>query len=633
MEELEKIEKLLESKADYEKDIERIKEIILSIKEKIKDTGKRKIVIRTTADRLLEIVEKTSNRVDVETLAKRLELPEGKIVKWVRILDKEGLLKVIQPKKPFEKISVEPLVAKRKRYPRIILTQINKKKYTLESYVIYVDKVPIYVSICKVYGEFAPVYEIELPTVGEATKAILSDIVEELPEVVELEAQEVLDIRRSAEVRRKFMTLVSDRILREFPEISDENRAILAGMLLHDVLGLDVIEILIADDALEEIIINGSLQPISVYHKKYGWLKTNAYVRDEELIYSYASQIGRKVRRQISLMNPIMDAHLPSGDRVNAILSPISTFGNVLSIRKFARNPWTIVQFIDPKLKTLSDEVAAFLWLCVQYELNILVAGGSASGKTSLLNTLCAFIPPNNHIVSIEEVRELNLPKYLHWNWTPLTSRAPGPEGKGEITIYDLLINSLRMRPDRIILGEVRRAEEARVLFEAAHTGHVVYSTMHADTAYQAYRRLINPPINIPEMEIASLHLVVVQYRDRKKGFRRTFEVSEVVTGEEVLEKPKLRLNILYRWRPRTDKIEKIGSSVRVFEEINMYTGMTEKEILSDLSEKRAILRWMLKNGIANVDAVGRVVYEYYEDPEGVVEIAKRNKSPKEIFG
>ncbi|MEE9525912.1 MAG: type II/IV secretion system ATPase subunit, partial [Candidatus Woesearchaeota archaeon] len=317
----------------------------------------------------------------------------------------------------------------------------------------------------------------------------------------------------------------------------------------------------------------------------------------------------------------IMDAHLLTGDRVVATLFPISTAGNTITIRRFARNPWTIVHFIDPKINCFSIEIAAFLWLAMQYELNILVAGGTASGKTSVLNAVTSLIPATQRIISIEDTREITLPDSLLRNWVPLTSRNPNPEGKGGISMLDLMVASLRMRPDRMIVGEVRRRAQAEAMFEAMHTGHAVYCTMHADTVAQVLRRLVEPPIKIPQSEVEALHLILVQYRDRRKGMRRTLELAEVLSGED-----KLNVNYLYRWIPRTDKFEKTDDSVRIIEELNLHTGMTPKEINKDLKEKQMILQWMLKNNIRDVNDVGQVMRIYYKNPNIIINAAKKSQ-------
>ena len=217
--------------------------------------------------------------------------------------------------------------------------------------------------------------------------------------------------------------------------------------------------------------------------------------KNEEMIYDYASMIARKVGRQINVLNPMLDAHLPTGDRVNSTVFPISQFGNTLTIRKFSKNPWTITNLI--RSKTVSPEVAALIWICIQNELSLIVSGGTGSGKTSFLNAMAGLIPANQRIISIEDTRELTLPSFLHW--IPMNTREANPEGKGEVTMLDLMVNALRQRPDRILVGEIRRQREAEILFEAMHTGHSVYATLHADNSEQTISRLLNPPINIPK--------------------------------------------------------------------------------------------------------------------------------------
>jgi len=347
--------------------------------------------------------------------------------------------------------------------------------------------------------------------------------------------------------------------------------------------------------------------------------------------------IGRRIGRQITNLMPLMDAHLISGDRVNATLFPISTRGNTLTIRKFARNPWTIIHLIDPKVNTLSKEVAALLWLCIEYEMNMIIAGGTASGKTSLLNALTPFIPPTHRIVSIEDTRELQLPEFLHW--IPLNTREPNPEGKGEVSMLELMVNSLRMRPDRIIVGEIRRQRHAEVLFEAMHTGHSVYATLHANTADEVRRRMINPPISLPETMLEALHLTCVQFRQRRLGIRRTFELAEFVTTRGPGDKTRVAVNVLYMWNPRTDTLEMARKSaklsdvsLRLVEEIQMHTGMSEFELEEDLKEKQSILQWALKNNIKTVNTVGKIMADYYKDKDYVLTLVKRNEKPKNIF-
>jgi len=410
-------------------------------------------------------------------------------------------------------------------------------------------------------------------------------------------------MKRSLEILKK-----------ELPGMKEEEYKTLVGILVHQSLGLGVIEILLQDRNLEEIVVNSSKEPIWVYHIKMGWMKTNVRISSETQIYDYASSIGRKVGQQITNLDPLMDAYLTTGDRANATLFPISSNGNTLTIRKFARRPWTITDFIEHN--TLSLDVAAFLWLAIQYELNIVIAGGTASGKTSLLNALTCFIPPNQRILSIEDTRELHLPNFLHW--VPLTTRPPNPEGKGEVTMLHILINSLRMRPDRILVGEIRRQREAEVLFEAINTGHSVYSTLHSNTAEEAFRRLSNPPIDIPVALLGGLQLIAVMHRDRRKNIRRLLQLAELIPSSGLSEM-RVDLNTLYQWIASEDRIIPVAKSYRAMGDIKLYTGMSERDIEKDLEEKKQVLQWMVKNNIKDINLVGKVVSHYYRDPKGVL--------------
>ncbi|HDQ59682.1 MAG TPA: CpaF family protein, partial [Candidatus Woesearchaeota archaeon] len=430
---------------------------------------------------------------------------------------------------------------------------------------------------------------------------------------------EALENMRS-KVKEKALSLIQKNI-----SLPETVVGYLSIFLTNEMLGLGNVEFLLDDENLEEVLINSSKESIWVYHKEHGWLRTNLFVPDEDQIKNYASIVGRRVGRQITTLNPLMDAHMLSGDRVNSTLFPISTQGNTLTIRKFRRKPWTVTDLI--KNKTLDFETASFLWLCMQYELSTIIAGGTASGKTTLLNVMMPFIPPNERIVSIEQTRELNLPKFLHW--VPLTTREPNPEGKGEVSMLDLLINSLRMRPDRIVVGEIRRQEEAQVLFEALNTGHSVYATLHANTAQEAFRRLTSPPISLPHELIESLPLFTVVFRHRKINIRRLFELTELLSVEGV----DAKMNKLYQWNARADKLNKENSSIRIAEDLNLFTGMSKKELKDDLEEKEKVLRWLVKHNINTVNTVGYVISRYYMDREDLFKKMNSKKSTEEILG
>ena len=279
-------------------------------------------------------------------------------------------------------------------------------------------------------------------------------------------------------LKEQFKSEAKTLLQEELPQLEENITDHFMITLVHELLGLGDIEFLLDDVNIEEIVINSAKEPIRIYHKGFGWIKTNLYPESESEIVNYASIIARRVGREISNLDPMLDAYLLTKDRANAILMPIASKGSTITIRKFARDPWTAADFI--KNKTASSEVLSLIWLVIQYEMNMIISGGTGSGKTSFLNVCMPFIPPNHRIISIEDTRELQLPCFLYW--CPLTTRQPNPEGKGEVTMLDLVVNSLRMRPDRIIMGEIRKQKEAEVLFEAMHTGHSVYGTLHADT-------------------------------------------------------------------------------------------------------------------------------------------------------
>lgn len=494
--------------------------------------------------------------------------------------------------------------------------EVSRSKVSLLSaYAFKSEGLPVEVKILRRAGEFVCHYDITIPGIAEGTKLLLETKLKgELVAEVKLDIADILDPKKFEMVKTKFLEAAKKVLGRSFPSLADDKKEVLAVFLLQNTLGLGEIEALLSDEQLEEVVINNAQESVWTYHKKFGWCKTNIRLKTEEMVYDYASTIARKVGRQINVLNPMLDAHLPTGDRVNATLFPISSFGNTITIRKFSRNPWTITSFI--KSRTVSPDVAALIWLCMQNELSLLVAGGTGSGKTSFLNAMAGLIPANQRIISIEDTRELTLPSFLHW--VPMTVREANPEGKGEVTMLDLMVNALRQRPDRIVVGEIRRHEEAEVMFEAMHTGHSVYATLHADNAEQTISRLTNPPIDIPTGMLDALAGMVVTFRHRRFNIRRVLEFAEVSKSGNA--------NVLYRWDVKSDKVKGVGKMSRLIETLTLYSGMEEKEMAENLEEKITVLNWMAKNNYDDVDQVGEIVSRYYMDPQEIIDCAAKNK-------
>ncbi len=489
-----------------------------------------------------------------------------------------------------------------------------KKEHVIDTYDYKSKDIPITIAVKKLPGEYVYSYEVSISDLSPTTESILEKIRNILIDKVDLGIVDITDEKKSEVVEERFKETIGVLIERYFPESDDRTKGFLTTYLIQKSLGLGSLEILMSDQNLEEIVINSAEEPVWVYHKRHGWLKTNVRILSEEQTKHYSTTIARKVGRQFTVMTPLLDAHLEEGDRVNATMLPISTQGNTMTIRKFSRDPWTITKFLAAK--TINTKAASLIWLAMQYELSALITGGTASGKTSTLNVLASFIPPNQRVLSIEDTRELRLPRFLHW--VPLNTRQPNTEDRGEISMEDLLVNSLRMRPDRILVGEIRRKTEAETLFEAIHTGHSVYATFHANSAEETVDRITNPPIDVPSSMLPAISLIIVQFRNRRTGVRRTFQIAEIL--------PDASAHVLMQYDVKKDTLVEVSKSKSLLANLMLFTGMTRAEMRRDLAEKEAVLAYLVKHDISTVDGVGRVMAEYYTDKATLMRYVRSGK-------
>ncbi|MCS3901910.1 type II/IV secretion system ATPase subunit [Methanococcus voltae] len=380
---------------------------------------------------------------------------------------------------------------------------------------------------------------------------------------------------------------------------------------------LGLIEILINDPELEEIMINGVDIPIYIFHRKYQMCKTNIILDKSELariIDSIAYLAGRNIDSRI----PMLDAYLPDGSRVNATTADITTMGNTLTIRKFSKNPLTIVNLI--KYNTIDPELGAFIWQAVEgyygaKPANTLIVGGTGSGKTTTLNVVSMFSMYNDRLITIEDTPELQIPL----DHTIKMITRPGRPGidNYEITMDDLIKNSLRMRPDRIYVGEVRGAE-AHSLLVAMNTGHDGCSgTLHANSADEAMIRLINPPMNVPKIMLSSINFIINQQRIKrnKKTVRRILSVVEVGGQGDEITKTEL-----FKYNGATDGIEKVGICMWE-DEVCKITGITRDELLLDRANRKRVLEYMSNNDISDIKKVSEIVRRYQENPESILKM------------
>ncbi len=397
----------------------------------------------------------------------------------------------------------------------------------------------------------------------------------------------------------------------------------LSRKLLRDLVGYGEIDPLIQDDDLEEIMIIGIDKPVYVYHRKYGMMKTNVKFSDERELRNLIDSIARQINRRIDQESPILDGRLLDGSRINATIPPVSADGPSLTIRKFKKDPLTIIDLINSK--TISIELAAFFWLCFDglgvKSANAIISGGTSSGKTTTLNALSAFINPKERIITIEDTLELQIP---HEHVIRMETRPANVENKGELTMNDLVKNSLRQRPDRIIVGEVR-AEEAITLFTALNTGHSGFGTLHSNDARETITRLTNEPMSVPEIMIQAIDFIIMQnriYTPSGVSFRRISEVAEVVGIEEGV----IQLNKIFQWNPEVDIIENVSVSSKTLSQISNLSGKSLNDLHHEIGNRELVLNHMVNHDIRSVEDVNAVLELYYKNPKKVLDRIMLNR-------
>ncbi|MDG6225917.1 MAG: type II/IV secretion system ATPase subunit [Candidatus Thermoplasmatota archaeon] len=379
-------------------------------------------------------------------------------------------------------------------------------------------------------------------------------------------------------------------------------------------LGYGKIQVMMEDPDLEDVSCDGVQIPLFVFHRQYKNVRTSVLFEEEEDLNDFVVGLAQRSGKAISIAHPILDATLPDGSRLNATFGKeITTRGSSFTIRKFKEDPLTMVNLI--LFKTLSAEMAAHLWLAVQYGDSMMVSGGTASGKTTTLNAVSHFIPPSSKIITIEDTREMQLP---HMNWIAGLTREKKSEGTGRsIDMYTLLVAALRQRPEYMIVGEVR-GKETMAVFQAMATGQVTYATIHADSVAAIVHRLENPPINIPRILILGLNLVLLQaqVRVKNKRTRRIRELTEIIGIEPTTN--EIISNKVYAWNPARDEFRFSGHS-RLYEKIMDREGMTTEEITEEIQRRADVLRWLGLKDQTNYFEVANVINEYYRDPDPLV--------------
>ncbi|MCJ7634747.1 type II/IV secretion system ATPase subunit, partial [Candidatus Bathyarchaeota archaeon] len=382
--------------------------------------------------------------------------------------------------------------------------------------------------------------------------------------------------------------------------------------LIRDHLSFGKMDVMMRDPLIEDISCNGPGIPLYIWHRTYESIPSNVqFVSDKELD-TYIIRLAYRAKRMISVANPLLDASLPDGSRIQMTYSKyVTKQGSTYTIRKFKADPLTIVDLI--RNRTISPEIAAFLWFIVENKCSIFVCGGVASGKTTLLNCLSSFIAPDSKIVTIEDTPEIQL---YHKNWIRAVTRQ-STGSSDEINLFDLLKASMRQRPDYILVGEIR-GEEAYTLFQAMSTGHLGLATLHAENVASALRRLENEPMNIPRMMVSGLNMVIVMARREidDKPIRKVIECAEV---KGLDSNGRIDVQPLFEWDAMKDEWLLLSESYYL-QKAAKIRGITIEEAKHDIKMRTEILNYLVENNKRSFSEVTQVIRDYVKVPETIHE-------------
>ncbi len=453
-------------------------------------------------------------------------------------------------------------------------------------------------------------YEVEEPRLNEDEKKILKTLETSLSEMINVDVV----IQKTTNPMVEYIDKTSRLLIEELGiEITEESYRKLFYFLYRDFVGLNRIEPLIQDYFIEDIECNGVKTPVYIVHRIYRNMQTSIRYESLDELSDFVEKISQRTGKHISYASPLLDGSLPDGSRVNATYtSDVTSKGPTFTIRKFTKIPWTPVQLIN--LKTLCPEMLAYFWILLDYKSSVLIAGGTASGKTSLLNAIAFFIPPEARVVSIEDTKELNLPRE---NWLPSVARTSiGAENKGEVDLFSLLRSSFRQNPDYVIVGEVR-GKEAFVLFQGMASGHSSISTMHADSVNTLVKRLETPPIELSPTLLNTLDCVAIMSH-ALIGKEETRKLREIVEIVNVSDKGVTLTNTPFMWDAHEDAFY-FNKKSKVFEKIAKRYGLNIAELHQEFDRRTRLLYEMQKRKIYDFDQTQKVINHYHKSPESVL--------------
>lgn len=511
--------------------------------------------------------------------------------------------------------------------PRRII-ELPKVKDVTQTNIIYPLIEPFaYVNIKWESEAKQLVYYVIEPKMNAHEEKLLEKISDALIELIEIGVSALRETSKAIEYLEKQVK----KIIKEFGISLTPNQYMkIMYYIYRNFLGYNKIEPLLQDPNIEDISCDGIGLPIYIIHRRFGSLKTNVVFNDLEDLREFVIKLAERCGRYVTYAEPILDGTLPDGSRVSATLAgDVATRGPTFTIRKFGEKPFSPIEQIE--LGTASSEMLAYYWYLMEHGSSMFITGGTATGKTSFLNTLCMFIPPEAKIVSIEDTREIRIP-HEHWvsGLTRVGFGIPTPTGEkyGEVTLFDLLKESFRQNPDYVIVGEVR-GQEAYVMFQGMASGHPCLSTFHSGSVDTLIKRLTTPPIELPPSLLESLHVITIMVHAKEKG-KSARRIKEVVEVESVDPKTnEIKTRTIFRWDPVTDTYEKVGESIKIKEMVESKGGKLE-DALAEIERRKRILEWMKEKGIRDYLEVTKLINQYYKEPDKILQMISEKAKPIE---
>jgi len=472
------------------------------------------------------------------------------------------------------------------------------------------------------------VYNVIEPKMTNEEMEIVKKISDGLIELVEVELTSIKEPSKIIEYLEKNVV----KVIKEFGLKLSPNQFVKTMYYIYrNFIGYNEIEAFLQDPNIEDISCDGTATPIYVIHRKFGSLKTNMLFEKGEELREFIIKLAERCGRYVSYAEPILAGTLPDGSRVSATLAgDVATRGPTFTIRKFTEKPISPIEQL--KYKTVSAEVLAYFWYLIEHGVSMLMVGGVATGKTSFLNSLCMFVPPEAKIVSIEDTRELKIPNE---HWIPGVARVgfgiPTPTGEkyGDVSLFDLLKESFRQNPDYVVVGEVR-GKETYVMFQGMSSGHPCLSTFHAGSVDTVIKRLVTPPIDLSPTLIESLDVITIMVHAREKGksARRVKQVVEIESVDPKTEEVSTRT--IFLWNPAEDKFERVADSLKV-EKIVAAIGGKKEDALADIENRAKILQWLEAKGITDYLEVTKYINMYYKERDAVLKMIGEIPRPIEV--